>query len=155
MWMILSNSSKKMLMNTTNSIATGFSILDVGEFVGSEELKHWPLDHLFLKSRIFLTASELIRSCSHKVGWSLSVQGECPKWRCRKGLRVQYCQDVWRLLRPIRWLAASLCTFRSAGTAGGLSFLCSLYLFLNSLSLVCTCVVPRFLRGEYRGVFHF
>ena len=108
-----------------------------------------------LKSRIFVTASELIRSCFHRVGWSLSVQGEIPKWRCWNGLRVQYCEDVCRLLRPIRWLAASLCTFRSVGTAGGLSFECSLYLFLNSLSLVCTCVVPRFLSGEHRGVFHF
>ena len=44
MWMILFNSSMRML----NSIATGFPVLDVGEFVGLDELKNWALDHLFV-----------------------------------------------------------------------------------------------------------
>ena len=44
MWMILFNSSMRML----NSIATGFPVLDVGEFVGLDELENWALDHLFV-----------------------------------------------------------------------------------------------------------
>ena len=31
-----------------NSIATGFPVLDVGEFVGLDELENWALDHLFV-----------------------------------------------------------------------------------------------------------
>ena len=39
MWMILSKLSKTKPMKTTNSIATGFPTLDVGEFVGWDELE--------------------------------------------------------------------------------------------------------------------
>ena len=46
-WMNLSNLSKT---RTTNSIATGFSILDVGEFVGWEELEDRPFDRLCVSS---------------------------------------------------------------------------------------------------------
>ena len=42
MWMTLSNLSKTTPMKTTNSIATGFTILDIGEFVGWEELEGPP-----------------------------------------------------------------------------------------------------------------
>ena len=42
MWMTLSNLSKTTPMKTTNSIATGFTILDIGGFVGWEELEGPP-----------------------------------------------------------------------------------------------------------------
>ena len=48
MCMSLSNPLANKLMKTTNSIAAGFPTLDVGESVGWEELKTWPLDYLFV-----------------------------------------------------------------------------------------------------------
>ena len=67
MWMILSNSSKKMLMNTANSIATGFSHTGRWRICWLGRIEALASRSSFcLKSRIFLTASELIRSCFHK-----------------------------------------------------------------------------------------
>ena len=48
MWMTLSNPSKKKPTKTTNSIATGHTTLDVGEFVGWDELEDRPFDPLFV-----------------------------------------------------------------------------------------------------------
>ena len=45
------------------------------------------------------------------------------------GLRVHFCQDVCKYLRPILCFTANLCAFRSVGTAGGLSYYCSSQLF--------------------------
>ena len=47
MWMNLSNLSKTKPMETTKSIATGFPTLDVGDFVGWEELEGRLFDPLF------------------------------------------------------------------------------------------------------------
>ena len=75
-WMTLSNSSKKKPMNTTNSIATGFTVLGVGKFVDWEELKV----SFCLKSRIVLTSEH------HVAMWESSCPDVCNCLRPSDGL---------------------------------------------------------------------
>ena len=129
--MILSTLSKKMLMNATNSIGTGFPVLDVDEFV-----------RLRQNNPILLSQGRLVLDCLRPIS---PQKCSCLRLSSQVAI-VQHCQDVCRFLRPIRWLAASLCTFRSVGTAGGLSLICSQKLYLNNPSLClysrCASVFP-------------
>ena len=79
LWMTLSKLSKKTPMKITNSMATGFPILYVGEFVGWEELEGWPPDHLFVLGVTDRSDGvRAIRSCSHRTGSTLCVSGLFP-----------------------------------------------------------------------------
>ena len=102
----------------TKSIATGFPILDVGDFVGWEELEGRLFDTLFFKVTDRSDGVRIIRSCFHGAGSTLYVlkpvfkyshtSAALPTLRCRSGPHVRSCQDVCRYLRSIRWLAAIL-----------------------------------------------
>ena len=103
-----------------------------------------------LKSRIFLTASELIRSCFHKSRLVLECsrrdsQVAMLEWSSRAILSRRLQASSSHPMACCESLYVSLCWNRWRIEF----FVCSLYLFLNSLSLVCTCVVPRFLSGEH------
>ena len=76
-------------------------------------------------------------------------------WRCRSGLHSRSCPDVCKYLRPIRWLAAILCTYPAVGTAGGSSFYGSLKPSLNNPSLDDTRAVLQFSRSEHHGAYLF
>ena len=75
-------------------------------------------------------------------------------WPC-KSPHSRSCPDVCKLLRPIRWHVAILCTYRAVGTAGGSSYSCSLKLFLKNPSLGDARVVLQFHRSEQHRAFTF
>ena len=144
MWMTLSNLSKTTPMKTTNSIATGFPILDIGEFVGWEELEGPPFRR---GSPVVSEQSDLAfvgpaRPCVFKASFQLFPY-------LRQSVRSSAGTFV-----PYDGLQRFFVRF-AVGTAGGFSktTLCMVILAWSVLSWsTMTCLLFFFLKTKWRMV---